>query len=74
MNFVQKAWIDHNVPQCGYCQPGQIMQATSLIANSDALTKEQLLAGMSANLCRCGTYDKIRLAVIDAAKSVNKLV
>ncbi|HZR57608.1 MAG TPA: (2Fe-2S)-binding protein [Terriglobales bacterium] len=65
---VQKAWIEVNVPQCGYCQPGQIMQAVSLLHSKPNPTDEDIDAGMSGNICRCGTYQRIRAAVKEAAK------
>jgi len=64
---VQEAWIEHQVPQCGYCQSGQIMSAASFLAMNAAPTDEQIDKAMSANLCRCGTYSKIREAVKTAA-------
>jgi isoquinoline 1-oxidoreductase subunit alpha len=64
---LQQAWIDENVPQCGYCQSGQIMSAAALLAARPNPTEEEVDAVMSANLCRCGTYPRIRLAVLRAA-------
>ncbi len=64
---LQKAWIAEDVPQCGYCQSGQIMAAAALLAKSPSPTEEELTAGMSRNLCRCGTYDRIRKAIHRAA-------
>jgi isoquinoline 1-oxidoreductase alpha subunit len=64
---VQKAWIQHNVPQCGYCQSGQIMQAISLLAKTPKPTDEEIDDGMAGNICRCGTYQRIRAAIKDAA-------
>jgi len=69
---VQQAWIKHNVPQCGYCQPGQIMQAASLITENPELTDEDIIDGMSGNICRCGTYQRIKAAIKDAASSSGK--
>jgi isoquinoline 1-oxidoreductase subunit alpha len=64
---VQTAWLEGNVAQCGYCQPGQVMQAVALLeANADP-TDEQIDQALSANLCRCGTYPRIRRAVHRAA-------
>jgi isoquinoline 1-oxidoreductase alpha subunit len=60
---LQQAWIDENVPQCGYCQAGQIMMAVALIAQRPDPTDEDIDAALSANLCRCGTYPRIRKAV-----------
>ena len=64
---VQRAWIAEVVPQCGYCQSGQIMQAASLLAQSANPTDEQIDAAMSGNICRCGTYQRIRRAIKRAA-------
>ncbi len=64
---VQKAWIEVNVPQCGYCQPGQIMQAISLLAKTPKPTDEDIDDGMQGNICRCGTYQRIRAAIKAAA-------
>ena len=60
---VQQAWIDLDVPQCGYCQSGQIMAATALLAKIPRPTDEKIDDAMSGNLCRCGTYDRIRKAI-----------
>ena len=67
---VQKAWIDHNVPQCGYCQAGQIMSATALLASNPAPTDEDIDVAMSGNICRCGTYPRIRAAIHTAARNM----
>jgi isoquinoline 1-oxidoreductase alpha subunit len=64
---VQRAWRMHNVPQCGYCQSGQIMQAAALLRQTPKPTEAQIDAGMSGNICRCGTYARIRAAVRTAA-------
>ncbi|KZY03707.1 MULTISPECIES: (2Fe-2S)-binding protein [unclassified Sulfitobacter] len=64
---VQAAWIEHEVAQCGYCQSGQIMQAASFLDLNPAPTDEEIDAAMSGNLCRCGTYSRIRAAVHTAA-------
>ena len=64
---VQKAWIEANVPQCGYCQSGQIMQAISLLAKTPKPTDEEIDDGMQGNSCRCGTYQRIRAAIKAAA-------
>ncbi|MGX1170303.1 isoquinoline 1-oxidoreductase alpha subunit [Bradyrhizobium sp. USDA 372] len=66
-NPVLQAWIAHQVPQCGYCQTGQIMQAISLLASIPKPTDEQINQAMSGNLCRCGTYPRIRAAIHAAA-------
>ena len=60
---VQKAWRDLNVAQCGYCQVGQIMQAASLLKDTPKPTDQQILDAMSGNICRCGTYPRIRDAI-----------
>ncbi len=66
---LQKAWLDREVVQCGYCQPGQIMQAASLLAETPHPTDAQIDAAMSGNICRCGTYVRIRAAIHDAASA-----
>lgn len=65
---VQQAWIAEAVPQCGYCQSGQIMQAASLLAQTAHPTDEQIDAAMSGNICRCGTYQRIRRAIRRATR------
>ena len=65
---VQKAWIEAQAPQCGYCQSGQIMQAVALLAENPNPTKEEIKAYMNGNLCRCGTYLRIVKAIEIAAK------
>lgn len=69
LHVVQQAWIDENVMQCGYCQSGQIMAAVALLAHKPQPTDAEIDAAMSANLCRCGTYPRIRAAVHRAAKA-----
>jgi len=64
---VQKAWMKVNVPQCGYCQPGQIMQAAALFSSNHHPTDGQIDEAMAGNLCRCGTYQRIRAAIKEAA-------
>ena len=64
---IQAAWKKHSVPQCGYCQSGQIMQAAALLASVPRPTDAQIDAQMSGNICRCGTYQRIRAAIKDAA-------
>lgn len=66
---VQVAWRDLNVAQCGYCQAGQIMQAAALLKESANPTDEEIDAAMSGNICRCGTYSRIRTAIKQAAKA-----
>jgi isoquinoline 1-oxidoreductase alpha subunit len=65
---IQQAWIDHQVAQCGYCQSGQIMSAVALLAATKTPTDSDIDAAMDGNLCRCGTYPRIRAAIHDAAK------
>jgi len=67
---VQAAWIRHDVPQCGYCQSGQIMSASALLAKNRAPGDADIDAAMSGNVCRCGTYNQIRAAIKDAAANV----
>lgn len=67
MHALQKAWVARNVPQCGYCQPGQIMQAASLLAQNAAPSDAEIKQAMNGNLCRCGTYPRIHAAIKDAA-------
>ena len=68
LHAVQRAWIEHDVPQCGYCQSGQIMQAASLLKTTPNPTDAQIDAAMAGNICRCGTYQRIRAAIKTAAK------
>ena len=65
---VQKAWIEYQVPQCGYCQSGQIMQAAALLARNANPSDQEIVAGMNGNLCRCATYSRIVGAVKRAAQ------
>ena len=67
---VQVAWRDQNVPQCGFCQSGQIMQAVSLLTENPNPTDEQIQAGMEGNICRCGCYQRINSAVKQASTGV----
>ena len=67
---LQKAWIAEQVPQCGYCQSGQIMQAAALLAKNKKPTREQIVRHMDGNICRCGTYPRIVRAIERAAKEV----
>jgi len=64
---VQAAWIEHDVPQCGYCQAGQIMSAVALLRRLPKPTDQNIDAAMAGNLCRCGTYLRIRKAIKTAA-------
>jgi isoquinoline 1-oxidoreductase subunit alpha len=65
---VQRAWIEIDVPQCGYCQSGQLMTASALLAKTPHPTDAEITAAMSGNICRCGTYDRIRKAIHRAAE------
>jgi isoquinoline 1-oxidoreductase subunit alpha len=65
---VQKAWIEHDVAQCGYCQSGQIMSAAALLRNNSRPTDAQIESSMSGNICRCGTYLRIKEAIKSAAQ------
>jgi len=67
---LQKAWCDHDVPQCGYCQAGQIMTAAAFLKNNPSPSDEEIDSAMAGNLCRCGTYLRIRAAIKDAAAAV----
>jgi isoquinoline 1-oxidoreductase alpha subunit len=69
---VQAAWIAHDVPQCGYCQSGQIMSACGLLAGNKKPSDADIDAAMSGNVCRCGTYNQIRAAIKDAAVTLSK--
>ena len=69
---VQAAWVRHDVPQCGYCQSGQIMSASALLAGTKTPSDADIDGAMSGNICRCGTYNEIRAAVKDAAASLAK--
>ncbi len=72
LHAVQQAWIDHQVPQCGYCQSGQIMAAVALLKKKPQPTDDDIDAAMS-NICRCGTYARIRTAIHAAAKAIKPL-
>ncbi len=67
LSVLQQAWADHQVAQCGYCQSGQIMQAADLLAQNPEPTDQDIDDAMQGNLCRCGTYTRIRVAIHDAA-------
>jgi isoquinoline 1-oxidoreductase alpha subunit len=67
---VQTAWIDLQVPQCGYCQSGQVMSATALLEKNPAPTDADIDAAMSGNICRCATYSRIRAAIHRAAVTI----
>jgi isoquinoline 1-oxidoreductase subunit alpha len=66
LGAIQRAWVAHQVAQCGYCQPGQVMQAASLLAENPDPTDDDIAQAMAGNLCRCGTYPKIRAAIREA--------
>ena len=66
---LQQAWIAEEVPQCGYCQSGQIMAAAALLAKTPTPTEQQITGVMSGNLCRCGTYERIRKAIVRASNA-----
>ena len=67
LHRVQQAWVDHDVAQCGYCQAGQIMRATALLESNPKPTPDDIDEAMAASVCRCGTYNRIRRAIEDAA-------
>ncbi|HEU4781290.1 MAG TPA: (2Fe-2S)-binding protein [Steroidobacteraceae bacterium] len=69
---LQEAWIEHDVPQCGYCQAGQLMSASALLAKTPRPTDADIDAAMAGNLCRCGTYQRIRAAIHTAAGKLTK--
>jgi isoquinoline 1-oxidoreductase alpha subunit len=69
---VKEAWVKEQVPQCGYCQPGQIMQAIALLSEKPTPKDTDLIDFMNGNLCRCGTYGKIKTAILAAAKEGRK--
>ncbi len=68
LNAIQKAWIAEDVPQCGYCQSGQVMSASALLAANKAPTDADIDRAMAGNICRCGTYERIRRAIHRAAQ------
>jgi isoquinoline 1-oxidoreductase alpha subunit len=67
---VQQAWIEHDVPQCGYCQAGQIMQAVQLLDENPNPTDEDIDNAMAGNACRCGTYLRIKAAILTASNNL----
>ena len=67
---VQKAWVEHIVPQCGYCQSGQIMNAAALLNSNSNPSEAEIEKAMEGNLCRCGTYNRIKDAIVSASKSM----
>ncbi len=70
LHAVQRAWINEQVPQCGYCQSGQIMAAVALLEQNSAPSDADIDAAMSGNICRCGTYSRIRRGIKRAAKTL----
>ena len=70
---VQAAWVRHSVPQCGYCQSGQVMAASALLAKVKKPSDADIDSAMSGNICRCGTYQRIRAAIHDAAKELSNV-
>jgi aerobic-type carbon monoxide dehydrogenase small subunit (CoxS/CutS family) len=70
LHALQRAWIENEVPQCGFCQPGMLMQAAALLAKNPSPTDAEINQAMSGNLCRCGTYLRIRRAIHQAATEV----
>jgi aerobic-type carbon monoxide dehydrogenase small subunit (CoxS/CutS family) len=72
LHKVQKAWVDHEVPQCGYCQPGQVMSAVALLTHNPKPSDAQIDEAMDGNLCRCGTYQRIREAIHAASAALGK--
>lgn len=71
-NAIKAAWVANNVPQCGYCQSGQVMSATALLAEKPKPTDADIDAAMAGNICRCATYSRIRKAIHDAAAGAVK--
>jgi isoquinoline 1-oxidoreductase alpha subunit len=69
---LQEAWIEHDVPQCGYCQAGQLMSAAALLAKTPQPNDADIDAALAGNICRCGTYQRIRAAVHSAANKLAK--
>lgn len=72
LHAVQEAWIEQNVAQCGFCQSGQIMSAAALLSIVSAPTDDEIDKAMAGNVCRCGTYPRIRAAIHAAAKKLNR--
>ncbi len=72
MAMIQQTWVDHQVAQCGYCQSGQIMNAAALLAQTPNPTDQDIDDAMQGNLCRCGTYPRIRAAIKDAAQRIQE--
>ncbi len=70
---VQKAWLAHDVPQCGYCQAGQIMNAAALLARNNNPSDQDIESGMAGNICRCGTYVRIKKAIKSASEEMRSI-
>jgi len=68
---VQKAWLEHDVPQCGYCQAGQIMNAAAFLKDNPQPSEAQIESAMNGNICRCGTYTRIKAAIKTASQHLN---
>jgi isoquinoline 1-oxidoreductase alpha subunit len=68
---VQEAWLEHDVPQCGYCQAGQIMNAAALLSSNPSPSDDQIEAAMNGNICRCGTYVRIKAAIKTASAKLS---
>ncbi|MBL4904925.1 MAG: (2Fe-2S)-binding protein [Flavobacteriaceae bacterium] len=71
LNYLREAWVDGNVPQCGYCQSGQLIAATALLDSNPNPTDEDINTAMSGNICRCGTYPRIKKAINKAVELKN---
>ncbi|MFT5135833.1 MAG: isoquinoline 1-oxidoreductase alpha subunit [Arenicella sp.] len=69
---IQQAWLDHKVAQCGYCQGGQMMSAVALLKRNDNPTEEEIEQSMQGNICRCGTYPRIKAAIKQAAQTIRE--
>jgi isoquinoline 1-oxidoreductase alpha subunit len=67
---LQQAWVEHSVPQCGYCQSGQLMSASALLAKNPNPSDDDIEMAMNGNICRCGTYSKIKLAIKSGAEAM----
>ena len=72
LSVVQQKWLEHDVAQCGYCQSGQIMSATALLNKNPSPSDEQIEAAMSGNICRCGTYQRVRSAIRAASNAITQ--
>lgn len=70
INLLRKHWKEHDVAQCGYCQPGQIINAASLLKTNKKPTQDEIVSNMKGNICRCGTYNKIKTAISSAIKEI----